>query len=246
MQAAVKPFLFVVACVALLASWCGQRSEATGLRRQLADQRDHRHEVEVLRREQARLRALPRPAGATARATPLPDGLASETWLPPGAWKNRGCATPAASVETMLWAAAGGEVATLGDMLHFDGAARARLVELFARLPADARARHGSPAELVAAVTMVAIPLGNAQMVWQHQDGPDEVEACVRITQPDYRPVDASTAGQASLDDLVGPTWRPGLKNIANFSLRRIDGSWRLVVPLSAIARIEKEVGGLK
>jgi hypothetical protein len=127
-------------------------------------------------------------------------------------------------------------------------AARAPIVEIYAGLPADYRIRHGSPAQLVAAFTTAAIPIGNAQLVFLVQNGPDEAEACVWITLPDFRPLDSSTAPpRPSFDDLIGPTWRgPAQKNIASFSLRRIGGAWRLVVPMSAVENIEKEIGGLK
>src|SRR5258706_6310552 len=106
-------------------------------------------------------------------------------------------------------------------MPHFDGAARAKIDEIFARLPADYRTRHGSPAQLVAAFTTAAIPIGNAQLVWQVQNGPDEADACVWITLPDFRPLDSSTASpRPSFDDLIGPTWRgPDHTKIANLLL---------------------------
>lgn len=130
-------------------------------------------------------------------------------------------------------------------MLHFDGTGRAKIDELFARLPADHRARLVSPAQLVAAVTTAAIPIGNAQLVWQVQDGPDEAEACVWIILPDYRPLDSSTAPQRPSFD-VGPTWRPAQKKHGQFFASPHRRSLALVVSMSAVAKIEKEIGGLK
>ena len=247
----MKTLSFVVACVALLVVWRTERAATVELRARLSALRDGRREMESLRREQQRLRALQRSADEQAEreaAVHAPvDGLTAAKWLPPEAWANRGGATPASTVESMLWAAAGGEMAALGNMLHLDGAARTMIDEVFARLPADDRVRYGNAAQFVAACTIATIPIGNAKLVWQVQDSPDEAEACVWLTLPDYRPPIASAApARTSFDDLVGPTWRPGRKNIANFSLRRIDGVWRLVVPTSAVVKIEQAFGGAK
>lgn len=248
----VKTLSFLVACVALLAVWSTQKAATAELRAQVSSQRDDRRAMESLRREQERLRARQRAIDQQAEreaaaAHAPPDRLMAGKWLPPAAWKNQGSATPVCTVESMLWAAAGGEVAALGNILHFDAAARAKIDEIFARLPADFRTRYVSPAQFVAAFTIAAIPVGNAKLVWQVQDAPDEAEACVWITQPDFRPLDSSTASpQSNFDDLAGPTWRPGQKNIANFSLRRVDGVWRLVVPLSAVLKIENALGGVR
>jgi hypothetical protein len=255
----VRTFLFIVAAAAITAGVIAERISTTELHAQLAAQRDHRTDVDRLRREQERLRAQKQSAderarlaaeaaeAAAAASRAQPDRLTVGKWLPPGAWKNRGCATAVCTLESMLWAAAGGEAAALGDMLHFDDNARAKIDELFARLPADYRARYVSPVQLVAAFTTEAIPIGNAKLGFLVQQGPDEAEANVFITMPDYRPLDSANAAQrSSFDDLVGPTWRRGQKNTASLSLRRIDGAWRLLVPISAVARIEKEIGGLK
>ncbi|MES2695613.1 MAG: hypothetical protein V4773_19205 [Verrucomicrobiota bacterium] len=259
MKPGVKPLLFMVAAVTMAAGWLSERTVTTELRGQLADQGDHRREVDALRREQDRLRTLKRSADEQIQfqadaakheavtAPAQPEGLSSEKWLPPGAWKNRGCATPSGTLETMLWAAAGGEVAALGDMLYFDGAAEAKINAIYAQLPAEARTQYVSPAQLFAAFTTAAIPIGDAQLVWQRYNGSNEAEACVRITLPDHKPLDSSTTSpRSNLDALIGPTWRLGQKNVANFTLRRSDGAWRLVVPASAVAKVEKEIGRLK
>jgi hypothetical protein len=252
----VKPFLFVAASVAVAIGVLALSRSTTGLRRQLAAQRDHSGEVESLRREQERLRALKGLADEQARlkaeaaaheaalARTHANGFTDGKWIEPGALKNRGCATPACTIESMLWAAAGGDAVTLGNMLHFDNAARAKIDEIFARLSADARTRYVSAAQLVAAFTVAAIPVGNAKLISQYQTAPDWTEVTVWITLPDYRPIDSSTGPPRPLDDLIGPTWARGQKNRVNHSLRRIDGAWRLVVPVSALAKIEQEIGG--
>lgn len=247
----MRTALFVVASLAATAGVIAERTAAARLREQLAAQRDYRREVDALRSEQERLRAL-RAAAEQARlqaeaARTKPEGLTAGKWLPPSAWKNRGCATPANTMESMLWAAAGGEAATLGNMLLFSDETRAKLDEIFRRLPPEYRIRYVSPAQLVAAFTTEAIPLGNAQLVSEIQTGPDEAETSLWITLPDYRPINSSPSpSQMIVDELIGPTWRHGQRNRASFLLRRIDGVWRLVVPMSAVEKIEREVGGLK
>ena len=169
-------------------------------------------------------------------------------WLNPGALKNRGQATPTTTVETALWAAAGGDVATLPTMLHLDDTVRAKAESLLAQLPQTARAIYPSVEHLIAAFTTKAIPLGEAQLVWQHQHGPDDAVACVFIRNPDNRATPPSTAAvPPTSTDKVPPMAPPDHRTRATYiSLRRGDDGWRLVVPASAVASIAKEVGGGK
>jgi len=181
-------------------------------------------------------------------------------WLPPGALKNRGQGTATATVETALWAAAGGDVEALKNLLQLDEPVRARAGAMLARLPDAMRATYASPEHLVAAFTTKAIPLGDAQLVWQHQLTPDEAVACVFMKNPDASlatdaaaplPIEsreeALQRASRPRPEKTPPMAPPNQKTIATYlSLRRTDEGWRLVVPMSAVVKMEKEVGGLK
>ncbi len=60
------------------------------------------------------------------------------TWTPAAAWKNQGQATPEAAVETMLWAAAGGDLSALKNTLALAPDARVERQQIYlqAYLPA--------------------------------------------------------------------------------------------------------------
>lgn len=165
------------------------------------------------------LAARPAPA-----ATPAPTTLSTGGWLPVAAWKNRGHDTPVAALETTLWAAAGGDVSRLGRLLLMDAPVLSQATTLFARLPDSARTLYATPEQLIAAVTAKAIPLGEAQLVWQQSSGPDDANACLFLRDPR----NAGESGGAS-------------KSIV-LALRRTDEGWRLVVPASAITRLSREL----
>ena len=70
--------------------------------------------------------------------------------IPVAEWKNGGRATVPAAVETLLWAAQGGDVEVLTGALQLDAAARAKAEALIAGLPEASRAQFGTPEKLVA------------------------------------------------------------------------------------------------
>lgn len=134
--------------------------------------------------------------------------------LPATAWKNAGSATPAAALETVLWAAAGGEVDALARMLRFDAGVRAQLDALFAGLSVATRADYGTPERLIAALTARDVPLGKAKLF----DTKAEFNGDRRMAMQLYE-----TEGKA-------------LQGVL-FSLRPEGGTWGLVVPASAVEK---------
>ena len=206
-------------------------------------------ELASLRRnaaERAKLRAaLDSQEAAQPSASPT---LTLGDWRPASEWKNRGQATPHAAVETALWAAAGGDVSTLRNLLSLADATRAKADALFARLPASERGRYPSPEDLIAAFTIKSIPVGEAQLVWFNQADPENATAGVFLKNP---PTEAGTADfaattPASKEDSRDrrPPQLPsdGTTTVAYLSLRRDGETWRLVVPPSAIDRLEKDL----
>jgi hypothetical protein len=280
---AMKTLLFIVSLAGVGIVWALNRIAATDLQTQIATARQENVEVAALQRERERLQRLQREAEESARREraalelaraqqeraarekPLhrspPSVLTVGEWLPPAGWKNRGQATPTATVETALWAAAGGDVAMLQGMLQLDESVRVKAAEILARLPESARVLYASPEHLIAAFTTKSIPLGDAQLVWQHQPGPDEAVACVFVKNPDTSIASASATPlpdvpPESREEAIQrasrrdpnknpPMAPPNNKTIATYlSLRRMDDGWRLVVPVSAVEKIAKELGG--
>lgn len=102
--------------------------------------------------------------------------------IPASEWKNAGRATPSAAVETVLWAAAGGDVDTVAGLIALDPSARAKAEALFARLPDAARAEYGSPEKLVALfLAKDAAVVSGMQILGQRDVTPDLIGVRVRL-----------------------------------------------------------------
>jgi hypothetical protein len=171
--------------------------------------------------------------------TSLPIG----EWLPSTQWQDRGRRTPGTTVETLLWAAAGGDTARLQGMLQLDESARAKLEQTYAALPASARATFASPEQLVAAFTAKAIPPGNAQIVWQQQNGPDDAAALVWVSNP-APPLSAAAPDKPGTDPKAPPMLPASAKSTqALLEMRRSPEGWRVVVPIHAVEKLAKELG---
>lgn len=278
----MKTLLFLLVLAGVGVVWIRERIMAADLRAQIFLAREGNTEARSLARERARLQELQQQTEAQARRAraaierapapaepaapqlpaprPPPTVLTPGEWLPIAAWQNRGRATPTAAVETALWAAAGGDVATLRQLLQLDEPTRAKADSILARLPEASRAVYASAEHLIAAFTTKAIPLGDAQLVWQHEPGPDEAVACVFVKNPDAGivPVVAPPAPaipetrEAALQrasrriaEKTPPMAPPNQKTVATYlSLRRSDDGWRLIVPMAAVEKIAKELGG--
>jgi hypothetical protein len=170
-----------------------------------------RSEIEALRRraeDPARLKAI-------QAEVPVAQGESiMETQVRASAWRNAGTATPTATVETVLWAAAGGDVEKLASLLVFDPGVRAKAEALLASLPEAMRAEYDTPERLIAVLTAKDVPLGTA-----------------RIFDPKFEDV----SGRRILMNLT-PVVGPGSKPVA-VSLRQEGGIWKLGVPASAVEK---------
>jgi hypothetical protein len=154
---------------------------------------------------QSRLEAK-KPAAApnppTARARSL-----KEASLTMGEWRNLGQENPAAAFETVLWAAASGEVAELAAGLEMDAATRGKAAAIFNRLPPALQREVGTPEQLVALLTARDVPLGTAWILGQFGMRPDETRVMAQLGDSE------------------------GTKRDVLFILREREGRWRLVVP---------------
>jgi hypothetical protein len=261
----MKALLIIVAIVAAGAVIALEKLAGANLRAEIDVLQQHNREIDSLQRERERLQRLQPQAEELARLEsagterdrlrrellarkePLPPthpaALSVGEWLPPTTWKNRGQTTPAATVETVLWAAAGGDVARLRNMLELDPDVRVKAEEILTRLPEPSRALYPTPEHLIAAFTTKAIPLGDAQLVWQHQPTTDEAVACVFVKNTESVTPMHSPAAQGPMEKIppMGPSNQKTVS--AYLSLRRLDDDWKVVVPMSAVEKIAKALG---
>lgn len=142
--------------------------------------------------------------------------------MPVSMWKNAGSATPAAAVETALWAAAGGDVDRLAHMLVFAPGAREKAQALLAELPGAMRADFDSPEKLVASLGAKDVPLTSARLIDPKMQDGNETRIVAQLS--------GSKAGENPRTVLL--------------SLREADGSWKLVVPTKAIEKYRAMLKG--
>lgn len=284
----MKTIIPIAGLVALAATWAVEKYSASRLALEIAAQREQQRELTGLQREHDRLRALqPSPEEletlrsvpvehtqlqhaiaeqAAARAARPPD-LPVGNWTSASEWKNRGHATPHATVETALWAAAGGDVSTLKSLLILAEPTREQAAALLARIPDGSRSLYTTPEDLIASFTVKNIPVGEAQLVWFNQNSEDDATACVFLrNQPtpgeSIKPESAPSTPQpqmtreeavraaaqrkaerAAIPDRAPPSAPDNHRSSATYlSLHREPDGWKLIVPPSAVATIAKEL----
>jgi hypothetical protein len=259
-----KILLVAFSLAAVLAGWLVEHLHAQQLNAELALLQDSRRELSRLQAEHRRLLAA-QPASdrlaalrlansehdrllreidarkTAARSNPFPLG----EWMPASTWENRGRATPRAAIETVLWAAAGGDLAALENAFELDDATRAQADALIARLPPGARNDYRTPESLIAGLATRNIPPSSAQLAWLHETDADH--AIVGVLFPN---LDAPAADEAVADGPPGVP-PPMLKTkpivrLVTLNLHRTGSDWRLVVPSSAIDRMSRELTGGK
>jgi hypothetical protein len=123
------------------------------------------------RAELQRLTAL-EAAGAKDDAPAGAERLAVGQVVATADCRDAGLGTPRATLETVLWAAVGGDVAALARVLTFEPAARHDAEALLAQAPATLRAQCRTPEELVAFFTVRDVPPGSVEMrEWWEGEG---------------------------------------------------------------------------
>lgn len=183
---------------------------------ELTDLIARRIEVEELRTQlatmQRRVAAATQAAAAAAAAVEARAEIPSLVGNSIAAhlWQNAGQATPAATFQTTLWASASGDIDALTDLLAFDVEARREATATFDRLPVSLQNELGTPERLIALLTAMDVPLGQASIVGQFPN-----------------PTDTKVA--AHLTDAEGKS------KTAVFSLRADADRWRLVVPVQVV-----------
>ncbi len=169
-------------------------------------------EVERLRAEVANIYAT-----IQARMT---SRLVSQALTARG-WRNIGTATPGAAVETILWAAAGGDVDLLTELMDYSPEARAEAEGLYADLPEAVRAKYASPEQLIASLTAKDVPLTAVNFTGGNGNG-EKMSVQIHFFNDDGAP----TLNEISL------------------SMVRSPGGWRLMVPPSAVVKYRAMLKG--
>lgn len=137
-------------------------------------------------------------------------------------WTDRGALTPAAALESVLWAATQGEVTRLAGMLSLDPEARRMAETLFARLPEDTRAKYGSAEAVVALMIAGRMPMSYRSLsVLEQTTGSD-----------------GSMTVRTRLQRLNGS------ERTSNFRMRYAPGGWQLVVPPEVMAEFVRTLAG--
>lgn len=164
------------------------------------------------RNEVARLAAKLREPEPPATETGL---VVAERELPAAEWKNAGRGTPEATLETALWAAAGGEVDVLAQLLAMDEPARRRAGQLLDGLPEPSRSTYRTPERLLALLAAKDLPAGVvvARVSAVSQQSPGEVTMRVRLQEDG------------------------GASRSAKLTVRRVGAEWGLVVSERAVAK---------
>lgn len=178
----------------------------------LARWRDERELMTAMAAEVESLRQRTKAEPTPAKPAPNPE---ARPWLrreevPAEAWANRGAADPDSAFETALWAAARGDLDTLGGLLVLDADAQTAATGLFSRLPAALRAEMATPEKLVALFTAQAIPLTTARILRQtHEDENAQLMAQLRDSR--------------------------GVARQISVALKSSGENWKLVVPAAAV-----------
>ena len=133
-------------------------------------------------------------------------------------WQNRGWATPTDAVETLLWASFNNEWDTVAKAFIFTPSGKTRMDAFFASLPADVRAKYGTPERLLAPAFASLPPIGFWLIV--RDDGWNGRLA--------YRPVGEKAIGPDTVEVQLLVNFQPARpEGNQNVHLRRTAEGWR-------------------
>lgn len=247
----------LAAMVVVGAIWFHERTTAAELTNRLAALHRQAGKLPGLQAEREQLREQLATAGSIAEEAPAATGNSEAhraeapvestvfvmgEWTPATAWQNEGRSTPLATMATLLWAAAGGDLATLKTALLFNDEARAKALALFDTLPPVTRSLYATPEDFVASATIKNIPLTTAQLSWFHQTDADQAIIGVQLAARESR-VEASAPSLEPAAVGAPPILVDQNRNrLTVLTLRRLSDGWRVVVPATAIDRIASEL----
>ncbi len=248
-------FLSLAAVVVAVALWFHERSTAADLQNRFADLRKQEQQVSRLLAERDRLRKKLRAAvvrTSSSRAFPAdrearrPDAPVAPaefvigTWMPAAAWRNEGQSTPWSTVSTLLWAAAGGDLAAVENIFEFGDDARSKARAWFEALPPATRSLYATPEDLVASVTMGNIPPTAAQLAWFHQTDAEHAVVGVMLAGSVSSVPESTPTVEPSVGNAPPSLTRQSPNRLAVLNLHNTSGGWRVIVPAPAIDGMAK------
>jgi hypothetical protein len=142
---------------------------------------EDRHDVLQRRVEVLRATVLDAERAAAMPLPRLPDAARRPPASAESSWTNAGRGNPMATVETIMWAAAGGDASVIAESTAFDDDARLEAERLFAVLPPDVRAGYADAKHFVAAVMATRLPFGNEEVERLAETAVDGAGADLRL-----------------------------------------------------------------
>jgi high-affinity K+ transport system ATPase subunit B len=228
----VSGAVFAVIVTAVVVGIVSQRRARTALQAEAAQLRRSNAALVAARQENVRQKAE-----LAVDDSPAREGVAvSQGETGPAAAEHRdptqgmvkvelfqpaGHATPAAAFETMVWAALQGRDDVLADTLTMSAAARTKLVELLSRMEPATRKKVSTP-EAVPALLLAEEILRKALSL--HISG-------------------VEMAGDDGATLTARMTSRTGQTSTSRFTLRRVEGRWRIALEDGMIDAMIRSLG---
>jgi len=172
---------------------------------------------------------------------PVAHSLALGQWRSPREWRNEGQTTAQGTVATLLWAAAGGDVAAMVPLIAYDEASQIQAQALFDSLSPTARQAFPNPEALVAGLTLQAVSNSSVQLSWFHERDAEHATVGLLLSVPDQA---APTEFHLMPDQDNNPPMlaAPYSNQFAVLSLERSSLGWRIVIPAAAIQRLSHQL----
>ena len=182
-----------------------------------------REEIRGLKTSTQEIVQLAKTAQAAQAAKNMDTSAIPANITPVGSLKNSGKGTPAQAVESLLWAATGGDVDLLAEALMIEPKAKQKAADWFGTLPEATRSQYGSPEKVLALmIARDAATLSGMQLLGQQEIKPDLMAVRVRMQ------VDSGKTKDETLPFYRAP-----------------DG-WRMILPQDFLEKQMKAVGGGK
>jgi hypothetical protein len=174
----------------------GERVRLREANRRLAETQPATVELEKLRADRAALsqlraeitalRAREKSVAEESAQRSSPRFAAGDK-VPAGEWTNAGAATSSAALETVLWAAAGGDIERFANCLLLSERSRQLALQLRESLPPALREQSATPERLIALLACKDVPLGAAKVVaWDQAKTPTSTEQVrLQLSTPD-------------------------------------------------------------
>lgn len=247
------PMLAFAAVIAVGVIWQRERAAARALQARFAALAQQEQKLAQLLAERERLRRevqdaarpIPQKPAAPAPEPARVEKLAQPTWTvgewtPATAWRNAGRATPQATANTLLWAAANGDVATVREIFQFGEDTHVKARTWFDSLPPEARATHVSPEDLVAGVTLAQITPERAQLSWLHETDADRAIIGLLVSRPAAITVATSPAIKPATGNLPPAIEDRAHYDVVVLNLQRAADGWQVQVPADAIDNLAR------